>query len=153
MKLSEDLHTINKSLASADSHVPQEITALTRPSSLQQKPVVKELEERGVKIVSVDLQGPQDDLVKVLTGFDVLISAIYFQALQDEIPLANAAKAAGVKRFVPCNFGTPAPRGVMLLRDTVSDTPQRFAHQFSLPRASVLALLKIEAYTLLLKIK
>lgn len=72
-----------------------------------------------MKLVAADLKGPQEDLVKVLAGVDVLISAIFFQVLHQEIPLAKAAKAAGVKRFVPCSFGTPCPRGLMLLRDTV----------------------------------
>jgi hypothetical protein len=59
-------------------------------------------------------------LVKVLTGIDVVISCIYWLNLDDQVPLIKAAKLAGVKRFVPCNFGTPAPRGVMKLMDHVS---------------------------------
>ncbi|OBS16094.1 hypothetical protein FPOA_13173 [Fusarium poae] len=93
------------------------ITAITREESLQ-KPAAKEIEARGVKLVAANLRGPQEDLVKILTGVDVLISAIFFPAIHDEIPLAKAAKAAGVKRFVPCSFGTPCPPGVMMLRDT-----------------------------------
>lgn len=53
-----------------------------------------------MKVVSADLSGPSDELVGLLTGIDVVISAIYFDNLDEEIPLANAAKAAGVKRFV-----------------------------------------------------
>ncbi|KAL4908830.1 hypothetical protein BDW74DRAFT_187335 [Aspergillus multicolor] len=62
-----------------------EVTALCRPQSLQ-KPIHADLQKRGVKVVAADLHGPQEDLVKLLTGSDT--------------PLANAAKEAGVKRFV-----------------------------------------------------
>jgi hypothetical protein len=60
--------------------------------------------------------------VKLLTGIDVVISCIYWANLNDQIPLAEAAKEAGVKRFVPSSFQTPAPRGVMRLADMVSQT-------------------------------
>lgn len=54
-----------------------------------------------------------------MTGIDVVVSGIYWLNLDDQLPLIQAAKVAGVKRFVPCNFGTPAPRGVMKLLDHV----------------------------------
>lgn len=90
-----------------------------RPSSLG-KPAVEELKTRGVNVVSADLQGPQESIVRILQGIDVVISTIHYQALGDEIPLATAAKAAKVKRYVPCFFATVAPKGVMQLRDAVS---------------------------------
>lgn len=73
-----------------------------------------------MKIVPVDLYGSEESLVENLRGVDVVISAIHYQALDAEIPLSNAAKAAGVSRYVPCFFATIAPRGVMALRDAVS---------------------------------
>lgn len=90
-----------------------------RPNSIE-KPATVALKEKGIKIVAIDLQGNQDELVAALKGIDIVISAIYYQALQDEIPLSTAAKAAGVKRYVPCFFATIAPRGVMKARDDVS---------------------------------
>lgn len=90
-----------------------------RPGSIE-KPATFALKEKGVKIVAIDLQGNQNELVAALKGIDVVISAIYYQALHDEIPLSTAAKAAGVKRYVPCFFATVAPRGVMKARDNVS---------------------------------
>jgi hypothetical protein len=90
-----------------------------RPSSIE-KPAAIALKEKGVKVVAVDLKDNQDELVAVLKGIDVVISAIYYQSLHDEIPLSTAAKAAGVKRYVPCFFATVAPRGIMKARDTVS---------------------------------
>lgn len=68
----------------------------------------------------MDLSGPQAELVRLLEGVDVVISAIFIADLQAEIPLADAAKAAGVKRFIPCFFGPVIPpKGVSLLRDKV----------------------------------
>lgn len=90
-----------------------------RPSSLG-KPAVERLKARGVEVVPADLQGCQESLVRMLEGIDVVISTIHYQALSDEIPLATAAKAAGVKRYVPCFFATVAPKGIMHLRDAVS---------------------------------
>ncbi|ETS82850.1 hypothetical protein PFICI_04726 [Pestalotiopsis fici W106-1] len=53
---------------------------------------------------------------------DVLISTLNPSSFAAQIPLANAAKIAGVKRFVPCSFATIAPpRGVMVLRDMKED--------------------------------
>ena len=51
-----------------------------------------------------------------------MISTIFAANLADEIPLADAAKLAGVKRFVPCAFATVAPpKGIMVLREKVRD--------------------------------
>ena len=84
----------------------------------------KSLRDRGVKVVATDLTGPQEALVSILTGIDVVVSCIVFSSIHDQVPLAEAAKKAGVKRFVPCNFGTPAPRGAMWLNDQVFNPPQ-----------------------------
>lgn len=70
--------------------------------------------------MTADLNGPKKVLVELLTGIDVVISCIYWANLKDQIPLAEAAKEAGVKRFVPSSFQTPTPRGVMQLADWVS---------------------------------
>ncbi|KAF5614741.1 isoflavone reductase [Fusarium sp. NRRL 52700] len=99
-----------------ESETQSEITALVRPSSVE-KPATISLKERGIKVVPIDLGGSQDELVSALTGIDTVISAIHFQSLDDEIPLSNAAKKAGVKRYVPCFFATIAPRGIMDVRD------------------------------------
>ncbi|OBR06679.1 Isoflavone reductase family protein [Colletotrichum higginsianum IMI 349063] len=108
---------LNGLLASTDPKY--EITALIRPSSLQ-KPEIHDLEKRGVRIASVDLGGPEDEITKQLTGHEVVISAIVAEGIMDQIPLANAAKTAGVPRFVPCFFGTVMPaRGMLWLRDKV----------------------------------
>ncbi|EMR68639.1 putative isoflavone reductase family protein [Eutypa lata UCREL1] len=85
-----------------------EVTALTRASSLQ-KPGVLALASKGVNVVAVDLAGAEEDLAKVLVGIDVVISTIYGGSVMAEIPLINASKAAGVKRYLPCFFATVVP--------------------------------------------
>ncbi|KAF7556709.1 hypothetical protein G7Z17_g1236 [Cylindrodendrum hubeiense] len=94
-----------------------EITALTRPASLQ-KPGVLQLAAKGVTVVAADLEGPEEELVKLLAGIDVVISTVDAYAFMAQIPLANAAETAGVKRFIPCFFATVTPpTGILTLRD------------------------------------
>lgn len=72
-------------------------------------------------MVAADLEGPEEELVKLLKGMDVVVSCIDAAHLLSQIPLANACKAAAVGRFVPCCFATVAPpKGVLSLRDIVS---------------------------------
>lgn len=85
------------------------------------KPAIAKLQERGVEIRRGDLKGPEEQLIEALAGIDVVVSCIGPAEQQDQMPLANAAKKAGVKRFVPCAFITIAPPGgIMWLRDEVS---------------------------------
>lgn len=92
---------------------------MAREASLNSKNN-EELKGLGVKVVAGDLKGPEDDIIRLLTGAHIVISAINAAALLDQILLANAAKKSGVLRFVPCFFATVAPpRGVMRLRETV----------------------------------
>lgn len=67
------------------------------------------------------MKGPEESLTEALEGIDVVISCVGPAEQQDQIPLAKAAKRAGVGRFVPCGFITVAPPGgIMWLRDEVS---------------------------------
>lgn len=92
---------------------------MARASSLG-KPALQELKQQGVKLVAIDLEGPEADMAELVQGMDVVISAIDASHLRAQIPLANACKAAGVGRFVPCCFATVAPpKGVQVLRDIV----------------------------------
>lgn len=66
------------------------------------------------------MKAPEEQLIEVLAGIDVVISCVGPAEQQDQIPLAKAAKKCGVKRFIPCGFITVAPPGgVMWLRDEV----------------------------------
>ncbi|OJJ82007.1 uncharacterized protein ASPGLDRAFT_68013 [Aspergillus glaucus CBS 516.65] len=99
------MFTVKVAIVGASSKTGQSIVNALLDSSTPkymcyQTPDFTQLQQRGVKIVPADLREPSDKLVKLLSGIDVVISAIYFDSLDNEIPLANAAKAAGVKRFV-----------------------------------------------------
>jgi hypothetical protein len=74
-----------------------------------------------VKILIADISSLIEELVKLLKGVYVFISAISRMALMKQMNVVTAAKEAGVKRFVPCGFATVCPAGgvnrVMRLRD------------------------------------
>ncbi len=80
---------------------------------------MKALAGKGVKFLIADISSPVDDLVSVLSGTDVLISTIGGVAQLAQMNLVTAAKKAGVKRFIPCDFASICPPGVMMLRDEV----------------------------------
>lgn len=91
---------------------------MVRPASIK-KPSVQNIQQQGVKIWSFDLHD-SNSLAAALTGVDILVSAIGPHDLLQQNKLLQAAKAAGVKRIVPCAFITVAPpHGAMLLRDEV----------------------------------
>ncbi|KAL1801134.1 hypothetical protein ACET3X_001476 [Alternaria dauci] len=98
-----------------------DITALVRPSSLE-KPDVIDLKNKGITIQAADLNASEHELGQQLQGQDVVIAAISIPATMKQISLANAAKVAGVKRFVPCFFAPVAtPKGLVDLRDKKED--------------------------------
>ena len=70
----------------------QDVKALIRPSSAQ-KPEVKDLLKRGVKIVVADISSPVEELVPLLHGVDIFISAISGMALLEQMGIVTAARA------------------------------------------------------------
>jgi uncharacterized protein YbjT (DUF2867 family) len=94
------------------------VTAFARASSIDSA-ANQALRDRGVRVVLADLDGPKKELVKLLKDVDTVICSVIFNKMDVQVPLAEAAKEAGVKRFVPCFWGTPAPRGVQKLYDEV----------------------------------
>lgn len=78
------------------------------------------LRERGISTIAIDLEGDKAGAVKVLTDVDVLISAISPFQYDTQYKLADAAKEAGVKRFIPSAFTSVTPLGVTDGRDAVS---------------------------------
>jgi hypothetical protein len=101
-------------------HVLQSVTAMIRPGS-EDRPDIRALRERGVKTQVMDLRAPTEEVARCLAGQEVVIPAISIPATGEQIPLATAAKAAGVKRFMPCFYAPVAPpKGAVALRDTVS---------------------------------
>lgn len=70
----------------------------------------------------IDLDGAVHEIAAVLKGTDVLIACTFPTAVKQQIALADAAKIAGVTRFVPSFWATPSPPGVMLARDLVCNS-------------------------------
>ncbi|KAI1206914.1 putative oxidoreductase CipA-like protein [Annulohypoxylon truncatum] len=99
--------------------------AVAGATGLLGKPVVNQLLEDGftvtvlarkgashdfpsaVTVAEVDYEAPAT-LVKALSGQDAVVSAVGFAGLLQQIPLIEAAVKAGVKRFVPSEFGGDA---------------------------------------------
>lgn len=62
---------------------------------------------------------PPAKLAEHLQGVDVLLSTINAEATLAQEPIFQAAVDAGVRRLVPCDFGTPGVKGVRYLHDLV----------------------------------
>jgi len=82
-----------------------------------------EFKTSGAKIAVVDY-GSAESLKNAVTGADVVISTVKPIALQVQHLLAEQAKAAGVKLFVPSEFGNPTtdlqnPKGVFVIKQSV----------------------------------
>ncbi|RKP09826.1 hypothetical protein THASP1DRAFT_4382, partial [Thamnocephalis sphaerospora] len=66
--------------------------------------VLDNLRKQGASIVIVDYH-LHDELVQALQEIDILVCTLYYGAIQELQPLLiRAAAAAGVRRFVPCDF-------------------------------------------------
>ncbi|KAF9816011.1 hypothetical protein IEO21_04261 [Rhodonia placenta] len=93
------------------------VAATSRPSSLS-KPDVNELRAKGVEIRPAEIGSDSVEQLKtVLTGVDILLSVVHFDVVLAQKSLFAAAKEAGVKRVIPCDFATPGAKGVRQLHD------------------------------------
>ncbi|KAL1714971.1 hypothetical protein EV715DRAFT_208547 [Schizophyllum commune] len=90
---------------------------------VRSKPVVVDFQERGAEVlVHPDpTKASHDELVALFTGADIVVSALTAYLLDAQRPLFAAAKDAGVKRVVPCDWSSHAPPGAMLLQDMKYD--------------------------------
>lgn len=96
------------------------VIAAIRPASAS-KPGVEALKARGAEIRIVDLESDStEQLQEHLKGVDTVISAISWTYFSSQKPLIRASKEAGVKRFIPCDWGTPCTRGLAWVFDLVS---------------------------------
>ncbi|KAK3938163.1 hypothetical protein QBC46DRAFT_318189 [Diplogelasinospora grovesii] len=82
-----------KALLAANFHV----TAISREESTSTFP-------EGVSVLKADL-GSVDSLTKAFAGQDAVVSTIAIPALGSQEALVDAAVAAGVRRFLPSEFG------------------------------------------------
>lgn len=58
-------------------------------------------------------------MIEVFTGQDIVISCVHASQIDAQLNLIEPLKEAKIKRFVPCDFATAAPAGVMALHDRV----------------------------------
>ncbi|PYI09371.1 isoflavone reductase family protein [Aspergillus sclerotiicarbonarius CBS 121057] len=110
------------------------VTSFTRQASVNSE-ANKQLKAKGVQIAGYDLNSPRETLVNQLKDIDVLISCMTWEHLQLQIPWIEAAKEAGVKRFVPSEWVGPAPRGVIDIKDeklAILGTIQRIGLPYTL---------------------
>ncbi|RPD58088.1 NAD-P-binding protein [Lentinus tigrinus ALCF2SS1-7] len=96
------------------------LAALVRPSSFI-KPETEALRAAGVDIRLGDIHDSIDKLKATLSGVDILISVVLAWLIPDQKDIFRAAKEVGVKRVVPCDFGTPGVRGLRTLHDSKLD--------------------------------
>lgn len=64
------------------------------------------LAAKGAKVVPVDYSD-KAALKRALTGVDVIISMVRQEGLTTQVDMAEVAKEAGVKLFLPSEFGMP----------------------------------------------
>lgn len=100
----------------------QEITVLARGTG--DKPQYKRLFERGARVVSVNLDDDVQTIAASLNEIDIVLVSIPPDAAETQIPLARAAKLAGVKRFVPSSFAMAlSPEGSASVQKSVRFRP------------------------------
>ncbi|KAF9289830.1 hypothetical protein BGZ68_008553 [Mortierella alpina] len=77
------------------------VKILTRGTAANDK--LTEFQSSGAIVVFDAFSG--NNLVTALHGVDIVVSAVGSDFYSSQVPLIDAAKAAGVKRFVPSEFG------------------------------------------------
>ncbi|KAH9889067.1 NAD-P-binding protein [Cubamyces lactineus] len=92
------------------------VAALVRPESIS-KPATETLRQSGVEIRVGDITDSVEKLTQALAGVDVFISTVVAWLIGEQRGVIRAAKAAGVKRVIPCDFATPGDKGVRGLHD------------------------------------
>jgi len=77
------------------------LTLLQRESSKSAPP-----HSQTTKVVTLPNDFPQDRLISALQGHDALVSALPGSAVEPHRNLANACIKAGIKRFIPADYGS-----------------------------------------------
>jgi uncharacterized protein YbjT (DUF2867 family) len=81
-----------------------QVTVLLRSETLKNPEKLQPLQKAGVSIIEGDL-GDYQALEKACANQDIVISAVGGGQIMQQVDLAKAAKQAGVKRFIPSEFG------------------------------------------------
>ena len=79
----------------------------------KEKPELKALSSKGVDVISVDYSS-QQSIIDALKGTEVVLSTLRDDGLDIQANVIRAAKDAGVKLFVPSEYG----------RNTFGDTSE-----------------------------
>ena len=82
------------------------VTALTRDASKAEAKLPSEVAVKQVDYTSVD------NLKEALAGQDAVVSVLGTMAVGGQTPLADAAVAAGIKRFIPSEFGVNTRKAI-----------------------------------------
>ncbi|KAF2112812.1 isoflavone reductase family protein [Lophiotrema nucula] len=105
------------------------VSLLVQPSSAD-KSANQAFKERGLPIIIGDLNGSVDELSKVISGFQTVISTIGAADQKTQLTLVEACALAKTPRFIPCGFTTVCPPGgVMSLRDDKEVVYQRILRE------------------------
>jgi uncharacterized protein YbjT (DUF2867 family) len=84
---------------------------LVKPESIEsKKDALSPFRELGIEVLPGDVTADEATLISLLKGVDVLITALNPPLMAAQVPLAKAALTAGVKRFVPTEFGVEIER-------------------------------------------
>ncbi|VDB88590.1 unnamed protein product [Peniophora sp. CBMAI 1063] len=81
------------------------VVVLVRPASASK---LEALRARGASIIPIADYSSASEVSKALADIDVVVTSLADPVLHLQIPIAEAAKAAGVKLFVPTEFGMPS---------------------------------------------
>jgi len=84
-----------------------DVRILTRAGGVEdekKKVLLQEFVSQGAKLVESNLEDVES-LKKSLHGVDLVVSVLSVHSLEHQINLIKASKEAGVKRFVPSEFG------------------------------------------------
>ncbi len=80
---------------------------LVSPDTLKdpkKKQSYDEFTSKGARLITGDVENPETYEEKI-KGIEVVVSAISGRAIKAQIPLIHAAKHAGVKLFLPSEYG------------------------------------------------
>ncbi|KAJ6360594.1 hypothetical protein OIU77_004584 [Salix suchowensis] len=105
---------IGKYMVRASVSMGHKTYVYARPITTQSSPakigIHKEFQAMGVTIVQGDLD-EQEKIVSVLRQVDVVISAVAYPQVLDQLKIIEAIKVAGnIKRFFPSDFGAEEDR-------------------------------------------
>ncbi|KAA1475519.1 NAD-P-binding protein [Dentipellis sp. KUC8613] len=99
------VHIAEELLKKQQAGVVTDLVILSRSSSKNES--AEKLVSQGARIASVDYTS-EASLISALQGIDVVISTVSHHQLDIQPLLTFAAKEAGVRLFVPSEFGNPS---------------------------------------------